>query len=29
MVFLTSTVININGNKKERERKIKSEKLMF
>ena len=29
MVFLTSTVINSNGNMKERERKIKCEKLMF
>ena len=29
MVFLTSTVINSNGNKKELERKIKCEKLMF
>ena len=29
MVFLTSTVININGNMKELERKIKCEKLMF
>ena len=29
MVFLTSTVINTNGNMKELERKIKCEKLMF
>ena len=29
MVFLTSTVINSNGNMKELERIIKSEKLMF
>ena len=29
MVFLTSTVINCNGNMKELERKIKCEKLMF
>ena len=29
MVFLTSTVINSNGNKKDLERKIKCEKLMF
>ena len=29
MVFLTSTVINSNGNMKEPERKIKCEKLMF
>ena len=29
MVFLTSTVINSNGNMKEIERKIKCEKLMF
>ena len=29
MVFLTSTVINSNGNMKELERKIKCEKLMF
>ena len=29
MVFLTSTVINNNGNMKELERKIKCEKLMF
>ena len=29
MVFLTSTVINSNGNMKERERKIKCEKLIF
>ena len=29
MVFLTSTVINGNGNMKELERKIKCEKLMF
>ena len=29
MVFLTSTVINSNGNMKELERKIKREKLMF
>ena len=29
MVFLTSTVINSNGNMKELERKIKWEKLMF
>ena len=29
MVFLTSTVINSNGNMKELERKIKYEKLMF
>ena len=28
-VFLTSTVINSNGNMKELERKIKCEKLMF
>ena len=29
MVFLTSTVINSNGNMKELERKIKCEKSMF
>ena len=29
MVFLTSTVINSNGNMKELERKIKCEKLVF
>ena len=29
MVFLTSTIINSNGNMKELERKIKCEKLMF
>ena len=29
MVFLTSTVINSNGNMKELKRKIKCEKLMF
>ena len=29
MVFLTSTVINSNGNMKDLERKIKCEKLMF
>ena len=29
MVFLTSTVINSNGNMKALERKIKCEKLMF
>ena len=29
LVFLTSTVINSNGNTKELERKIKCEKLMF
>ena len=29
IVFLTSTVINSNGNMKELERKIKCEKLMF
>ena len=29
MVFLTSTVINSNGNLKELERKIKCEKLIF
>ena len=29
MVFLTSTVINSNGNMKELESKIKCEKLMF
>ena len=29
MVFLTSTVINSNGNIKELERKIKCEKLLF
>ena len=29
MAFLTSTVINSNGNMKELERKIKCEKLMF
>ena len=29
MVFLTTTVINSNGNMKELERKIKCEKLMF
>ena len=29
MVFLTSTVINSNGNMKELERKIKCETLMF
>ena len=29
MVFLTSTVLNSNGNMKELERKIKCEKLMF
>ena len=29
MVFLTSIVINSNGNMKELERKIKCEKLMF
>ena len=29
MVFLTSTVINSNGNMKELERSIKCEKLMF
>ena len=29
MVFLTSTVINSNGNTKALERKIKCEKLMF
>ena len=29
MVFLTSTVINSNGNMKELERKIKCEKLLF
>ena len=29
VVFLTSTVINSNGNMKELERKIKCEKLMF
>ena len=29
MVFLTSTVINSNGNMKELEGKIKCEKLMF
>ena len=29
MVFLTSTVINSNGNMKELERKIKCEKIMF
>ena len=29
MVFLTSTVINSNGNMKRLERKIKCEKLMF
>ena len=29
MVFLTSTVIDSNGNMKELERKIKFEKLMF
>ena len=29
MVYLTSTVINSNGNMKELERKIKCEKLMF
>ena len=29
MVFLTSTVINSNGNMKELERKIRCEKLMF
>ena len=29
MVFLTSTVINSNGNMKELEREIKCEKLMF
>ena len=29
MVFLTSTVINSNGNMKELEHKIKCEKLMF
>ena len=29
MVFLTSTVINSNGNMKELERKNKCEKLMF
>ena len=29
MVFLTSTVINTNGNMKELERKIMCEKLMF
>ena len=29
MVFLTSTVINSNGNMKELERKINCEKLMF
>ena len=29
MIFLTSTVINSNGNMKELERKIKCEKLMF
>ena len=29
MVFLTSTVINSNGNMKELERKMKCEKLMF
>ena len=29
MVFLTSTLINSNGNMKELERKIKCEKLMF
>ena len=28
-IFLTSTVININGNMKELESKIKCEKLMF
>ena len=29
MVFLTSTIINSNGNMKEHERKIMCEKLMF
>ena len=29
MIFLTSTVINSNGNMKELERKFKCEKLMF
>ena len=29
MVFLTSTVINSNGNMKELELKLKCEKLMF
>ena len=29
MVFLTSTIINSNGNTKKLERKIKREKLMF
>ena len=29
MVFLTSTLINSNGNMRELERKIKCEKLMF
>ena len=29
MVFLTSTIINSNGNMKELERKIKCEKFMF
>ena len=29
MLFLTSTVINSNGNMKELKRKIKCEKLMF
>ena len=29
MIFLTSTVINSNGNMKELERKIKGKKLMF
>ena len=29
MVFLTSTIINSNGNMKELKRKIKCEKLMF
>ena len=29
MVFLTSTIINSNGNMKELERKMKCEKLMF
>ena len=29
MVFLTSTVINSNGNMRELERKIKCEKFMF
>ena len=29
MVFLTSTIINSNGNMKELERKIKCEKLVF